>query len=180
MQTKAKSNSVITHHPQEDGTIIFKVKDAGEFTFDPMKASEVNRTRAMRHGFVQRISDGGAISRDTATGKPADPSAKFAAMRRLADHYMEGSVDWSPARSEGATSGGLDCLTLLAVAEATGKTVEEVRAMVAAGAEKKRLTPKAYLTALGGASVVKPILERLRAAKAPAIDADGELEGLMG
>ena len=62
MQTKAKANSTITHSMQ-DGKIEFRVLNAGSFSFDPDKVSAENRARAMIHGFVQRISDGGALSR---------------------------------------------------------------------------------------------------------------------
>jgi hypothetical protein len=175
MQTKVKSNSVITHRVADDGIITFVVKDAGELAFDPSKASEANRARFLRHGIVQRVADAAAQSRDTATGKPAPASDKLAAMKRLVDHYMSGAEDWSPARvaSEGP---GLDATALAAVAEATGKTLDEVRAMVAAGAAKREVTPKVYLTALTTADRVRPIYERMTKARAPAIDADAELD----
>src|SRR5271170_4056415 len=134
MQTKAKSNSVITHSLSESGDITFYVKGAGEFTLSLASVSAENAAKAMRHGFVQRIADAAAMSRNTTTGQAASPADKMAAMRRLADHYMSGSVDWSPARAEGK-AGGLDQVILAAVVEATGKTTEEVRAMVAKGAE---------------------------------------------
>lgn len=161
--TKAQSNfTITTERERPDGTILFKVKDAGEFIFDPAKASDGNRLRAMRHGFVQRISDAAARSKDTATGVGAPPAVKLAAMRVLADHYMSGAEGWSPEREGGGP--GLDGVALAAVAEATGKTVEQVRLMVAEGSAKKSMTQRDYLAALGTAEKVKPILERMRAA----------------
>jgi hypothetical protein len=175
MQTKAKSNSVITHKVADDGTITFVVKDAGELALDPAKVSEANRARFLRHGIVQRVADAAAQSRDTTTGKPAPASDKLTAMKRLVDHYMTGSDEWSPARvaSEGP---GLDGIALAAVSEAIGKTLDDVRAMVAAGAEKKAVTQRVYLTALTTADRVRPVYERMTKARAPAIDADAELD----
>lgn len=177
MQTKAKSNSVITHAPQEDGSILFNVKGAGEFRFDPAKTSEANQRRAMLHGFVQRIADAAAMSRNTTTGQAASPADKMAAMQRLVSHYESGSTDWSPARAEGK-AGGLDQVILAAVVEATGKTTEEVRAMVAKGAEGKGITPKAYLAALGTAKLVAPIVARIRGEQAGE-DGDDLLESMV-
>ena len=94
MQTKAKANSTITHSMQ-DGKIEFRVLNAGSFSFDPDKVSAENRARAMIHGFVQRISDGGALSRNPETGLPATPADKMARMQRIADHLMSGATEWA-------------------------------------------------------------------------------------
>src|SRR5258706_8379776 len=97
--TKAQSNfTITTDRERPDGRILFRVKGAGEFTFAPAKASEANRARALRHGFVQRLSDAAAKSRDTATGQPASPASKLAAMQTLATHYESGAEGWSPER----------------------------------------------------------------------------------
>lgn len=94
MQEKVKSNSVVTHSMQ-DGKIVFTVRDAGKLTFDPDKVSAENRARAMIHGFVQRISDGAALSRDTTTGLSATPEAKLARMQLIADHLQSGATEWA-------------------------------------------------------------------------------------
>lgn len=94
MQTKPKANSTITHIRNEDGTLTFTVLGAGSFTFDPSKAHANNRARAEVHGWLQRISDGGALSREPKTGKPATPADKMARMRAIADHYQSGAAEW--------------------------------------------------------------------------------------
>ncbi len=173
--TKTQSNfTITTDRERPDGTILFRVKGAGEFTFDPAKASEANRARALRHGFVQRLSDAAAKSRDTKTFQPASPASKLAAMQVLATHYESGAEGWSPER-EASTGPGLDVMALEAVAKATGKAEAEVRAMVAEGAGRKAITPRVYLAALCTADKVKPILARMQAAGA-AFDADAELD----
>jgi len=177
MQTKPKSNSVITHALGEDGVLTFNVIGAGTFPFDISKVSQANRDRAARHGFIQRLTDAAAIGRDKATGASAPPSVKLAAMQRLAEFYMAGGDDWSPAREAGGGP-GLDGVILAAVAEATGKTLEEVRVMVAEGAGRKAITPKAYLAALGTAKLVAPIVARIRG-KDAGVSGDDLLEEAM-
>lgn len=188
MQTKPKSNSVVTHELHTDiGQVIFKVVGAGEFTLDTTKISEAIRSRAMLHGLIQRISDAAAIGRDPATGKPvADaPQLKLANMRRLADHYMSGSEFWTVPR-EPSTGPGLDRLILAAVCEATGKSDADVRLMVSEGSTKHAIAAKVYLESLAGAAKVKPIYERMKAeqasalAKAVTFDPDAELDEATG
>ena len=118
MQTKAKSNSVVTH--RLDGTagteLIFTVKGAAqsddgalldvELRFSPERASTECRTRAELHGWIQRISDAAAISRDTKTGKSATAAEKLAAMAKLVEHYETGTADWKMAGSGGGGGAG--------------------------------------------------------------------------
>lgn len=190
MQTKPKSNSVVTHRvdPAQPEVIIFSVVGAGpagddgkatpaEFALDLRQVSEGNKARGMRHGFIQRIVDKAAIGRDAATGKTANPAIKFSAMKDLADHYNSGADTWAPEREGGGP--GLDVMVLAAVAEATGKGVDAVRLMVENGAKAKGLTQRVYLNALAGAKAVAPILARLRAEGA-GVDSDAELDALMG
>ena len=97
IMSKANSTIAITHN--EDGGIVFTVKDAGSFTFRPADASEAARTRAMVHGFIQRISDGAALSK--VNGMPAPAGDKLAAMQAIADHYASGTDDWNMTRKAG-------------------------------------------------------------------------------
>lgn len=184
MQTKPKANSIVTTALSADGTAIeWKVRGAGpagtdagfELRLDAV--SEANKRRAMLHGFVQRITDKAAMARSTVTGMAAAPIDKYNAMKALAEHYGSGSADWSPARAEGAV--GLDSITLAAVVEATGKTTEEVRSMIDAGAAKAGVKPSAYLAALGSSKLVAPIVARIRGEQA-GIDGDDLLADMMG
>ncbi len=178
MQTKPKSNSVVTHTVDPTtGIVTFTVVGASSFNVDPSMIHPANVARFTRHGIIQRVSDAAAKGRDPTTGKSATPQARFDAMKRLADHYATGSAEWSPARAEGAMA--LDQIILAAVVEATGKTTDEVRAMIAAGAEKGAVTQKVYLAKLGEAKLVKPIVDRIKGAIAPAIDADDALDAMM-
>lgn len=95
MQTKPKSNSVVTHRRLDDGRLEFTVVGAGKFEFDPARASQANRERAMIHGWLQRIADAAAIPRDKETGASATPDAKMARMKALAEFYEAGGVEWN-------------------------------------------------------------------------------------
>lgn len=63
--------------------------------------SEIN-SEAWAHGIGQKLVDSAALSRDPKTGKPADPAAKYAAIRATADQLMAG--EWNAERESGATS----------------------------------------------------------------------------
>ena len=133
--TKVKSNSTITC-VQMDGKLEFTVLGAGKFVFDPDKVSAVNRARAMIHGFRQRISDGGALSRNPETGKPATPADKMAKMQRISDHLMSGSDVWEMA----AGTPGMDAgLILQAIMRVFSKTLEQAEALIAATMEKREI-----------------------------------------
>jgi hypothetical protein len=91
----AKSNSTIGTTINDEGHIVFTVKGCEPFTFVPGSAHPLMQARAELHGWIQRISDGGALSRDPATGLPATPEAKRARMLAIATHYASGSDDWA-------------------------------------------------------------------------------------
>ena len=95
--SKANATIAITHNA--DGGIVFTVKDAGSFTFRPGEASKACQRRAMVHGFIQRISDGAALSKVDGVSAPAGD--KLAAMQAIADHYATGTDDWNLARKAG-------------------------------------------------------------------------------
>lgn len=186
MQTKAKENSVVTtSYDDAAKTITYTVLGAGALTLHLPRVSEANKTRAVIHGFGQRVVDGAAIPAeplaDTEEGREAQKLAraakKFEAMKRLVDHYNEGSDAWSPARTEGVI--GLDSTLLAAVAEVIGKTTDEVRGLVKAGSERKTVTQRAYLAKLAENADVAKVVDRMRAAGAEGMDADEELAGLM-
>lgn len=184
MTKTLKANSIITTTVAGD-IITFTVKDAGALTLDLSKVSPVNATRAMRHGFIQRVSDKAAISRDTKTGLSATPAEKLAAMKTLVDHFMSGTEEWSPARAERAAAVviiGLDPLAIAAVCEVTGKDEPAIRAFIAKGAVDKGITELAYLAALTTSARVKPVLERMQADAALEAELDGDdlLDGIDG
>jgi hypothetical protein len=131
MQSKPKSNSVITHEvvgdPEmsEQNTIIFNVLGAGKTMLETGRLSRQNLYRAAIHGMIQRISDAAAISRDPETGKPATPAEKLAAMSALVEHYHSGTSEWSRVGVGGGPKGGFLFEALVRMYPA--KTAEDIR-----------------------------------------------------
>lgn len=121
--TGKRANWTIAH--KIEGTKIhWTVKGAGTLTLDTAAISEANRTRAMLHGMVQRISDAAAISRDSETGKSASPQEKYDSMASLVDHYLTGTDEWSLKRESTAgrqSTTGLSGVSLLRAALAIQK-----------------------------------------------------------
>ena len=181
MQTKPKSNSVVTHALRPDGVIVFNVVGAGPITFDyRAKVHANNRARAEVHGWCQRIVDAAAIPRDTTTGRSATPADKHAAMQRLVTFYESGTGDWrANTASGGPRKSTLDALALAAVAEATGRAPDEVRDMIERGAAAKSVSREVYLATLATSSRVAPIIERMRAAGLGEITGDDLLAEAM-
>ena len=103
-QAKPKSNSVVTTKWELD-TLRIDVIGAGTIMFDMAKTSADNRLAAERHGWTQRLCDRAAKGRDPKTGAAAPPSAKFLAIKELADYYMSGEVPWKMVG--GSAEGGL-------------------------------------------------------------------------
>ena len=106
MQSKRKSNSVITHTVHSGGLIDFTVEGAGSFAFDIGKLSSDLMQQAAIHGVVQKISDRAAIGRDPETGASATPEEKFAAMKECADRLMGGGP-WNAVPTGAPSAGGL-------------------------------------------------------------------------
>lgn len=102
MQSKRKSNSVMTHERLESGIIRFTV-GSQSFEFDPAKAG--CQTDARDHGFVQKISDRAAIGRDPETGASATPEEKFEAMKACAERLQNGGP-WNATPVGGGTGTG--------------------------------------------------------------------------
>lgn len=176
-QAKDRTRIITTTWDDATQAVVFNVAGQPSLSFPLSQVSEANKARFMRHGIIQRVSDAAALERNTTDGQPATPEAKRAAMARLVEHYLTGTDDWSPAR-EGGTI-GLDTIQLAAVCEVTGKGLEVIRAMVEAKAAEHKVTQKAYLARLAASAKVAPVVDRMRAAGAPDVDPDGELDAMM-
>lgn len=170
MQPKAKSNSVITHKQGANGEIIFTVLNAGDITLDVAATHQTIREQAMYHGFVQRISDQAAMSRDTETGLPATALDKFQAMQKLVEHYMTGTAEWRMTGGGGGSRAG--SMLIEALCEAyPKKTREELRAWL----KKQSAASRA---ALAVEPRLKAIIDRMTAELAESVDTDGLLSEL--
>jgi hypothetical protein len=178
MQTKAKSNSTITH--KVDGNVItFQARGksiepdkpgaiVGETSLDLTKAHENLRKRAEIHGWIQRISDAAALPFDKDTKRFASPEEKLAAMDRLVQHYMTGTQDWSPVKSRAIGTDEVLAARVLQEVH-TDKTPERIREFVAGlrAAERTAILAK-----------YKEVADRLRGEMSQDVDADALLAGL--
>lgn len=170
METKAKSNSVIT--TRIDGSrIVFSILDAGEVILDLSKVHADNKQRAMLHGFVQKVSDRAAIQRDPETGFSASPRDKQAAMQALVDHFESGSSEW---RMAGAQRGGAGTGGLLFEALRRAKPEKDAQTIrdFIKGLDKKAQN------ALINSAALKPHVDAIRAEAGKGVDTDALLSAL--
>lgn len=93
----ARKNAIISVETGDNGELIFTVGEAGCFTFDANSASDEIRTKAMLHGFRQKIADGAAFPKEA----NATEKDKLEAMKAIAIRLANG--DWKASRGEGAT-----------------------------------------------------------------------------
>lgn len=121
--------------------------------------------KAMMHGFKQKISDAGAMARDTETGK-ADNTARVEKMRRMAEALAKG--DWELQRTGGGAGPGV---LAKACAEVLNKDLDVVRDWLKdkSAAEKLALRKHPKIAA---------VVARLESEAVQSIDADELLAGL--
>ena len=155
------------------GTITFDVAGAGEAVLRVERLSSDLFQHAAYHGLKQRIGDAAALSRDTATGAPASPADKLAEMQRVIAHLESGTSEWSMKPAGG---GGGESLTLRAVAQHKGLSIESARERVQAYADAKLGGDfKKALAQLRLAPAIAEIMAQMRATKPARIDADAAL-----
>lgn len=179
MQTKAKSNSIVTHKLVGD-SIEFTVKGFSPVVFDPTKAAQGNRLQAERHGWIQRIVDSAAIGRTDKEGviipEAERTQAKFDGILEMIQHYESGGESWNRSGARGVDFG----LILAGVMRATSLTSEQAERRIEAIRLKNKLATREdclkYLS--GGASVKQAMLEIQAAKIRPVTDADKDLESL--
>jgi hypothetical protein len=172
---KARAGSII-QVTRMDGKLIFDVKGAGNLTLDPDKVSAENRSRAMYHGFEQRVRDAGALLRDTDNGKSATPADKLAAMARIVEHLMSGATEWA---IKAAAGGGTDHgLTILALMRVKAWDIDQASAQIEKIALAKGLERKDVLANLAkNPEIIRAVgdIKAERAAKS-AVDASDLLD----
>lgn len=161
MQSKAKSNSICTAIlNRADATLTVTVLGAGSATFYRDKASAENRIEAEWRGWSQRLTNQAALPHDKATGKPATPEEKFAAVKRAVDHYNAGGTVWAIAADDTYDTG----LVVQAMIRAKVATDAEVANEIANKLAAKRGIDRA--AALKIWATVGPVGEAIATIKA--------------
>lgn len=178
---KVKSNSVTTV-TRLDGKLIFAFPRDGlpSITFDPDKVSAQNRSRAMYHGFEQRIRDAGALMRDKETGESATPEQKRAAMLRIVEHLESGSDEWAlRVATPKADDPGI---LIAAIMRVSGKDERGVEGLLVATMQKRGVDRAGALKIWADTKQVasaKKAIEAERAAARASGDSDDLLAEMM-
>lgn len=170
--------SVVKTDKSVDGRVTFEVNGVGALVLNFDNVSDQCKKMAMVHGFVQRVIDAAAIARDTETGKSATAQDKYNAMKALVDHYNEGATEWNLLRASNGIERKDGGLTIRAVAEVQGLTVEQMKKRLEELAEKKGTTTRVLLAKLAQADAVAKVIARMKADQGPALDADDLLAEL--
>lgn len=173
MNTKRKSNSVVTVQQASETVLEFDVIGVGKLTFDTAKCAAALMRRAAMHGWKQRISDAAAISRNPENGAPASPADKYAAMQELIAHYETGTEEW--ARRGGGGGGGAKVLTIEAIARLRSIPYAEAELAVTDLATRKTNGDRAAtLRELAKAPSVQAMIAEIRAERTPPVNPAAE------
>lgn len=138
------------------------------------------------HGYSQKLGDEVAGLKDK-DGQPASAEDKMLAIEALHQRIAE-SGDWNKGATGGGGVSGAS-LIIKALMEASGKSLEEIKAFIESKLKKaeaagQKLTRAAlYQSFRNPASKVGQIIDRLereKIAKAPAVDSDETLAELRG
>lgn len=184
-QPKQRSNSAYIFS-MKDGKLVWTYPGIGELTLDPEKVSATNRHRFIIHGMKQRVNDAAAL--DAGPDGKVDPKAKFAEMQRMIEHLESGTEEWNVRAA--AASGPASYVTqaLVALGAYQGVDVsdpEKANAFVKRVADAPKLKlggemGKARKWLEANSKVIREKIAEIRAAEAPAIDADAEMASLLG
>jgi hypothetical protein len=192
MQSKRKSNTVVTHeYSNVTHLLTFHVGEQ-KFDFDVGVAAgpewlnlPMTGQCAIIHGFVQKISDRAAIGRDPETGASATPEEKFAAMKETAERLMAGGP-WNAVATGTGNTGGILYRAMRVLYPQAWSDKVSFAAYIAEKAisESARLGKKVSESDVrNGLMAVKKIaaeINKLRAAEGVAVDAGGMLQELEG
>lgn len=183
MTTKDKAprdtlTSVVWQH---DGTAVVTVKGYPALTFNPMKASLLNRNYAQQFGWDNRIKNKTSVTADKATGK-VDLGEKYRLAKELIEFYEQGGDAWE-MRSAGSPREGTDAgLVLQALMNVKGWSLDECNAKVGKMAEAKSVERKDILASLAkNPEIIREVAEiKAKRAAASSVDAASLLDELDG
>lgn len=145
---------------------------------------EQHRLYAAGHGYAQKLGDEVAGAKDK-DGQPMSDEDKYLAVEAL-HQRLAGSDDWNKVAEGGGSVSGAS-VVLKAIMEVSGKTLAEVKEFIekklaAAEASGQKLTRQAlYASFRNPSSKTGQVIERLerdKAAKTPAVDADALMSEL--
>lgn len=184
MQTKAKANSVVTARRISATVLGFTVLGHDEITFDLAKVHADNRAYAEIHGWGQRIPDKAAIPVADKDGnvvpKAERNRLKYEAIKKVVAHYESGSSEWG-MRAAAVVREAVDhSITLQAVADVQGCSIESANAYVDDYAKQFAVSRTAVLDTLAAHAKFAPRIAEIKREriKAAGIDEDSLFAGL--
>lgn len=164
---------------QHDGTALVEIKGYPALTFNPMKASLLNRNYAQQFGWDNRIKNKTSVTADKATGK-VDTAEKYKLAKALVEFYEQGGDDWE-MRSAGGTREGNDAgLVLQALMNVKGWSLDECNVKVSKMAEAKKVERKDVLASLAkNPEIIREVAEiKAKRAATSSVDAASLLDEL--
>lgn len=175
-KTLFKSDRQTTAVERDALGLTIHVRGSGAIHLEFAKLSAAVRAEAMGYGMEVRLTRAAALEANEKTGRPATAQEKFAAIKRLADHYASGSDSWTMA--QGPREGWMNSDNL-ALAEALSKGFEIDLEL--AKAKVKEMSP-AEREALRVDEEVKPWLDEVYASRVAVakVDTKGLLAKLKG
>lgn len=119
------------------------------------------------HGYAQKLGDSVAGLKDN-DGQPADADDQLLEIEQLHER-LNGSEDWKVTAEGGSAGGG--SVIIQAIAESTGKTVDQVKQFISAKlteaeAKGQTLTKQALYASFRNSEKLRPIIRRLEDEKA--------------
>lgn len=164
---------------QHDGTALVSIKGFPTLTFNPMRASLLNRNYAQQFGWDNRIKNKTSVTADKATGK-VDTAEKYRLAKELIEFYEQGGDAWEMRAAGGAREGADAGLVLQALMNVKGWTIDECNAKVGKMAEAKGVERKDVLASLAKNAEIILEVARIKAKRAAlaGVDAGSMLDEL--
>jgi hypothetical protein len=180
-QDKAARDTLTKVTWQHDGTALVEVKGFPSLSFNPMKASLLNRNYAQQFGWDNRIKNKTSVTADKATGK-VDTAEKYRLAKELIEFYEQGGDAWEMKSAAGAREGADAGLVLQALMNVKGWTLDECNTKVQRMAEAKKVDRKDVLASLAkNADIIREVAEiKAKRAAASSVDAASLLDELDG
>ena len=158
---------------QHDGTALVSIKGFPTLTFNPMRASLLNRNYAQQFGWDNRIKNKTSVTADKSTGK-VDLATKDRLLGELIEFYEQGGDAWEMRAAGGAREGADAGLVLQALMQVKGWTLDECNAKVGKMAANKGIERKDVLASLAKNADIILAVARIKAKRAALADVDAE------
>jgi hypothetical protein len=165
---------------QHDGTAVVQVFGQPALTFNPMKASLLNRNYAQQFGWDNRIKNKTSVTADPATGK-TDTAEKYRLARELIEFYEQGGDAWDMKSAGGGGVREDAGLVVQALTRLWKRDVDAVEAGIRKLAARNSIERDAQLKILAKSPDVVKVVGAIKAERAAAnktVDASSYLDEL--